>query len=54
MIKNTQFKKVYKYDNHIINMKMRGYSVNCIISNSQSKGFYNGASSIKLRGIVTI
>lgn len=54
MIKHTQIKKVYKYDNPIINMKMRGYSNDCMISNSQSKGFYNNTSLVKLGEIVTI
>ena len=54
MIKNTQFKKVYKYDNHTNSMKMRGCSVNCMISNSQKKDFNSNISSIKLNEIVTI
>jgi hypothetical protein len=54
MIKHTQIKKVYKYDYHTIRMKReRGFGF-CMISNFQSKGFYNDTSLIKLGGIVTI
>lgn len=54
MITHTQTKKVYKLDFHSSSMKKRGCSVVCMISNFQSKDFYNDISCSNLTGVTQL